>query len=330
MSEASAEKHDSFDPSLFEPEAIPPEVRAANEKMAKMLAGAPQWWEVGVVAYREAAASGKGPFPRPEKSAQARTIHVEGKGGHKIAVRVIAPERATGVYLFIHGGGLVFSSSDVQDSMLERVVKNTGMAALSIEYRLAPEHQYPAAWDDCESVGAWLVKNAQSEFGTSALTIGGESAGAMLAVAALLRLRDRNDSRAFRAVNLSYGNYDASMTPSQLQAPQMGSPIPMMGQIGLRKFVEAYLPAGVDPRDPDVSPLYADLRDMPAALFTVGTCDPLLDDSLFMHARWIAAGNEAHLAIYPGAPHAFTISPQPQGPQAAARIDAFLKNAIAG
>jgi acetyl esterase len=202
----------------------------------------------------------------------------------------------------------------------------TGMAGVSVEYRLAPENPYPAAWDDCESAAAWLVKNAKKEFGTDVLTVGGESAGALLTAATLLRMRDRHGYTGFRAANLAYGVFDSSMTPSQLRSPDKGI---LVGRKSIVKFTEAYLPKGVDPRDPDVSPLYADLKNMPRAIFSIGTIDPLLDDTLFMYARWIAAGNEAELAVYPGAPHAFNNFPLPQGPEANARIDAYLKHAVA-
>jgi acetyl esterase len=320
----------SPEPSVFKPEAIAAETLAANERFRKATSGGPNWWDVGVDAYRQAAASGKGAFPRPEKSARARTFQVEGKGGQNVPVRVIAPDAGDaprGVFLFFHGGGLVFGSSEAQDPMLERIVRNTGMACASVEYRLAPEHRYPAAWDDCEAVAAWLAKSAKREFGTDVLAIGGESAGSALAVATLVRLRDRHGFTGFRAASLAYGNYDASMTPSQSLGPDKGDPVSFVGRTSLRKFVEAYLPPTTSPRDPDVSPLYARLDRLPPALFTVGTLDTLLDDSLFMHARWMAAGNDAELAVYPGAPHAFNALALPQGREADARIDAFLTRA---
>ncbi len=325
MSEAVAAKSNPLDPKIFRAEAISPQVQAANEEFRQLLSSGPDWWDIGAQAFREAAASGRGPFPLPQASPRGRTIGIDGKGGHKIALRVIAPENAKGIYLHFHGGGLVLGSAMTQDMMLERVAQNTGMAGVSVEYRLAPENPYPAAWDDCESAALWLIKNGKSEFGTDVLTIGGESAGATLAAATLLRMRDRHGYTGFRAANLTYGNFDSSMTPSQMLAPDKGI---LVGKTSIKKFTEAYLPKGVDPRDPDVSALYADLKNMPRAIFTVGTIDPLLDDTLFMYSRWIAAGNEAELAIYPGAPHAFNNFPLPQGPEANARIDAFLKRAI--
>jgi acetyl esterase/lipase len=325
MSEASAAKSSLFDPSVFKAQAVSAETLAANEAFRKAMSGGPDWWDIGAPAYRAAAAAGRGPFPPPEKSARARTIQIDGKAGHKVPVRVIAPERAKGVYIHIHGGGLVFGSSEGQDPMLERIVQNTGMACASVEYRLAPENPYPAAWDDCEAVAVWMTKNAKSAFGTDVLSIGGESAGATLTAATLLRMRDRHGYTGFRATVLSYGNYDSSMTPSQTLSPDKGI---LVGKVSIQKFREAYLPAGINPRDPDVSALYAELRNMPPAIFTVGTIDPLLDDTLFLYARWIAAGNEAELAVYPGAPHAFNIFPLPLGTPANARIDDFLKRAI--
>lgn len=326
VSESDPVPHNPFDAQLFRADAVPREVIAANEAFGKALSGAPEWWEVGAAKFRELAASGRGPFPPPEVSPRGRTIQIEGRGGHRIALRVIAPANATGIYLHFHGGGLVLGSALTQDAMLERIAQSTGMACASVEYRLAPEHPYPAAWDDGESAALWLLGQGKREFGTEVLTIGGESAGATLAAAILLRMRDRHRYTGFRAANLAYGNFDSSMTPSQRLAPEKGV---LVGRTAIERFRGAYLPKEVDPRDPDVSALYANLQDMPPAIFTVGTADALIDDTLFMYARWIAAGNRAELALYPGALHAFNVFPMPQAAQANARIDAFLKRAIA-
>ena len=79
---------------------------------------------------------------------------------------------------------------------------------------------------------------------------------------------------------------------------------------------------------PDVSPLYADLKGLCPALFSVGTKDALLDDTLFMHARWVAAGNEAELAVYPGGAHGFTLFPNGLADKASERMDGFLRGVL--
>jgi len=96
----------------------------------------------------------------------------------------------------------------------------------------------------------------------------------------------------------------------------------------MQQFYNAFLPTIIDRRIPDVSPLYAELGNLCAALFTVGTKDALLDDTMFMHARWVAAGNEAELAIYPGGAHGFTLFPNALSQVATARMDSFLNRIL--
>ena len=87
-----------------------------------------------------------------------------------------------------------------------------------------------------------------------------------------------------------------------------------------------FLPKEINRSDPTVSPLYADLRNMPPALFTIGTLDPLLDDTLFMYMRWISAGNDAELVICPGGIHGFITMPTRQAEEARACVLEFLKS----
>ncbi len=96
----------------------------------------------------------------------------------------------------------------------------------------------------------------------------------------------------------------------------------------IHRYTDWFVPRREARADPDVSPLYADLRGLPPALFTVGTLDPLLDDSLFMAARWCAAGNPGELAVYPGGVHAFNAFPIPIADRANARVLAFLADAL--
>jgi len=313
-----------LDPTLFADSAISPETKAFNEMLVKLLTPMPEWWVVGAEETRAARRRGEGPFPLAPQSPRAQTWEIEGPSG-KIPLRVVALEKPTGVYLHIHGGGWVLGASDQQDPMLERIVTSTGMACVSVEYRLAPEHPYPAGPDDCEAAALWLVRNAKEKFGTEKLTIGGESAGGHLSAVTLLRMRDKHGYAGFRGANLVFGAFDLSMTPSQRA---FGNERLVLRTLDIGKFCEGFLPGINDRRVPDISPLYADIRGLCPALFTIGTKDALIDDSLFMWGRWSAAGNVAELAVHPGGAHGFTSFPLALARAANATIDAFLARAI--
>jgi dienelactone hydrolase len=164
----------------------------------------------------------------------------------------------------------------------------------------------------------WLAANAERELGAGRLIVGGESARAHLAALALLVLRDCGEIEAVSAANLAYGVYDISMTPS---ARRWGDRRVVIHTPDLAFFAAQYARTARH-RHPDVSPLYADLTGMPTALFSCGTLDPLLDDTLFIATRWQAAGSPAQLAIYPGAPHEFLNlrDPIPAAPDARQQV----------
>jgi acetyl esterase len=315
-----------LDPALFHPDAVAAETRALNEAMIKLLSDQPNWWVAGAATTRAARRRGDGPFPAPVFSTRATTRTIPGTDGHDIPLRIIAPAAPRGVYLHIHGGGWVLGGADMQDPMLERLADATNLAVVSVEYRLAPEHPYPAGPDDCEAAAAWLARNARAEFGSDALTVGGESAGGHLAAVTVIRLRDRHGYTGFRGANLVYGAFDLSLTASQRQ---FGETRLVLRTSDITQFGNAFLPSITDRRDPDISPLFANLKGLCPALFTVGTQDALLDDTLFMYARWIAAGNAAELAIHPGGAHGFTLFPNKLAEQAEARMTAFLQRVIA-
>ena len=306
------------DPALFDPAAIPAETRSVNAEIIARLEAEPTGLTIQEVRARRL--QGLGAFPLPPKSPRAETISIDGPAG-KLDLRVIAPEQPRGIFFHIHGGGWSIGASDQLDPVLERLADNARMACVSLEYRLAPEHPYPAGPDDCEAAALWLLRDGIKRFGTSRLAIGGESAGGHLSVVTLLRLRDRHKVMPFAAALLNYGCFDLGMTPS---ARRWGDEKLVLNTASIVGFRKCFLPAGTDMSDPDVSPLYADLRGMPPALFTVGTRDALLDDTLFMAPRWLAAGNVAELAIYHGACHGYVSIDFAQRGEAVTRMERFL------
>jgi acetyl esterase len=285
------------------------ESRQFNRRLEEALAALPPPHRVPAAQTRRAYAQGGGIFGPVPRSERAVTRVVPGPDGG-VPVRIVRPEGGPrAVLLHIHGGGWTLGGADQQDPLLEALADRCGVAAVSVEYRLAPEHPYPAAPDDCEAAALWLLREGRAEFGTDRLLIGGESAGAHLAVVTLLRLRDRHGARnRFAAANLVFGCYDLSLTPS---ARNWGARYLLLSTPIIEWFAANFLPHHdlEARRQPDISPLYADLGDMPPALFTVGDLDPIVDDTLFLAARWRQAGNPCHLRVYPEAPHGFTAFP---------------------
>ncbi len=220
-----------------------------------------------------------------------------------IRLRTFTHEHPEGVLLHIHGGAWMAGSPEMMDQLHAILVDTCNVAVVSVDYRLAPEHPYPAAPDDCEAAACWLIEHAAEEFGSDRLLIAGESAGAHLAAVTLLRMRDGHDAAdRFLGANLVFGAYDLSRTPSQ-RGVGIAPGTDILDGTGFP--LDLFLPGMSEEqrRDPDVSPLFADLRGMPPALFSVGTNDHLVDDTLFMAARWEVAGNRTDLLVYPDTPH---------------------------
>jgi acetyl esterase len=309
-----------LDKALFLDESLDQETRKLNAGIQEMLSALPPTYTLPPQVIREARERGEGLWPtRRLEEIEDRLI--PGPAGD-VLLRVYRPEKIQGVYLHIHGGGFMLGRAHHSDEPCFRIAKACQVATVSVDYRLAPENPYPAGLDDCQAVALWLVEHMGEEFGTKRLLIGGESAGATLSVATMLRMRDRHGFTGFSGASLTYGVYDLGGTPS---SRNWGEERPLiLTSKTMKWFNENYAPKE-QWRDPYVSPLYADLQRMPKALFTVGTLDPLLDDSLFMASRWMAAGNEAELAVYPGGIHAFNAFPIPLAEKANSRIIDFIK-----
>lgn len=243
-----------------------------------------------------------------------------------VSCRVIRHAQPRATYVHFHGGGMMYGTARQGETENLTISKHLGVDTVSVDYRLAPEHPFPAGSDDCFAVAAAVLEATDRP-----ILLGGGSAGATHAATTTLRIRDELDAiDRVAGVNLIFGLYDFSQTPSLRGS--LPSDIPdVLGGGGNDELLECYLPGRTreELRTATYSPLYADLHDLPPALFTVGTADHLLDDSLFMAARWQAWGNQAELAVYPDCIHAFVGLPIELAARAKERMYAFLERCLA-
>jgi acetyl esterase/lipase len=211
------------------------------------------------------------------------------------------------VYLHFHGGAMIAGSAALMDIPNQELAREHEVVVVSVDYRKAPEHPWPAGPDDGFAVARWLLENARSEYGCDALLIGGESSGAYMTAVTTVRVRD--ELRAFdrvKGLNLTYGIYDWGRSPSQ-RGMRPSDEFDVLKD-GETIFVsDCFVPNMTDEerRAPEISPAYADLRGLPPCFVSVGTCDHLLDDSLMFAARAAAAGVDVDLFVAPELPHAF-------------------------
>lgn len=229
-----------------------------------------------------------------------------------VPVRILEPDNVEGTYLHLHGGGWTMGSNAFQDQRLWRFATEAGVRVVSVEYRLAPEHPFPACIDDCVAVARALVASGKT------VVIGGESAGAHLSALTLTRVRD-----GFAGANLAYGCYDLGMSASQRE---WGDRNLVLSTPIIRWHLDQLLP-GLDDdarREPSISPLFADLRGMPPALLTVGTDDPMLDDSVLLAEQWPGA----RLEVYEAGFHAFDLMPLQLGELATRAQIAFVRDLV--
>ncbi|WP_454853449.1 alpha/beta hydrolase fold domain-containing protein [Promicromonospora soli] len=216
------------------------------------------------------------------------------------ALDVAVPQAGddSGVLLYLHGGGYVIGTARTGVPLTAALAARAGLRALSLDYRLAPEHPFPAAVDD--ALAAYRALLADTD--PARVVLAGDSAGGGLALAAVLAARDAGLPLPAAVVAFS-GWFDLTLSGASLTGKESVDPIFDAATIG--EYAANYLPAGADAGNPLASSVHAELRGLPPLLLQVGSYEVLLDDSTGLAARAAAADVEVSLEVYPGSPHVF-------------------------
>ena len=232
----------------------------------------------------------------------ASVVHLAMPGPRgPIRLRHYRPREASSlpVVIYFHGGGFVLGSLDTHDRVMRLLALDGDAAVLGVDYRLAPEHPFPAPLDDGVAAVRWIRAEAQRlGVDPDRVVLAGDSAGANLALASLLDLRDAG----IRGGALFYGCFWRRLdTPAHAR---FGDGSWRLGTAEMRWFWQHYLG---DPRAPDprAEPLHADLRGLPPLFLTAAALDPLYDDTIELDRRLEAAGVAHKLEVYPGLVHGF-------------------------
>lgn len=226
----------------------------------------------------------------PTPVAEARDLRVPGPGG-ALSARLYRPSGAADgplpVLVYFHGGGWVIGDLDSHDGLCRRLAAGAGCLVLSVAYRLAPEHRFPAAVEDALAAARWAAAEAAAWGGDGArLALGGDSAGGNLAAVAARLLRDAGGP-TLRCQLLIYPVTDLTLTRPAYARLGEGY---LLGHAAMTWYVGHYL-GGADPRDPVASPLFAaDLRGLPATLIVTAGYDPLAEEAAVYGDKLADAG----------------------------------------
>src|SRR5215831_12069374 len=260
--------------------------------------------------------------------ARVEDIEIAGEGG-PLKLRIYSPELAGGPHpclLFFHGGGFVICDLDSHDTICRALAAGSGAVVIAVDYRLAPEHKFPAAVDDCETATRWAAANAaRLRIDPLLIAVGGDSAGGDLATVVARRLRD-TDGPPLALQVLIYPVTDVriSDTPSMREFSEDN----FLTRSAMQWFMAHYLNKPEEGSHPDASPLLApDVKGLPPALVITAECDPLCSEGEAYADRLKEAGVPVTYTCYPGMIHAFVSMRAvfPQAQQAIAQIAEALR-----
>jgi len=276
--------------------------------------------DVTIEQMRRRAATVERLVPKPAAGTGTLALDAGGVRANRVSTRLSESCRDV---LFLHGGGFIVGSPALYRHFTWRIASAAHARVLVVDYRLAPEHPFPAALDDAVRAYRWLLADGAKP---QRIAVIGDSAGGGLALSLLLRLRDQRIPLPAAAVALSPWT-DLALTGPSLKLNASADPLVSPDQA--RRFVDCYL-ASADPRSPYASPLYGNPEGLPPTIIQVGSDEVLRDDAVRMADRMRAAGCCVQLEIWPRMPHVWHLFAPviPEARQAIERIGTFVTEAI--
>jgi acetyl esterase len=250
--------------------------------------------------------------------------------GRRLLCRFHRPHAGSGqpVLVYIHGGGWVWGSVDTHDRLMREYAAGSGAAVIGPDYALSPEAAFPQALEECAAVVRWVARHG-AEWGLdpSRIVVGGDSAGANLAMGVALLLRETDPDIALRGMLLNYGVFDSDLATVSYQEFADGYGLTLAK---MRFYWECYCPRPADRLNPLVAPLRADLNGLPPVLLHFAELDVLAGENHAMAARLKQAGVEVESRLFPGTAHGFLRALGQVGAsrEAAAAGGAWLKRAL--
>jgi acetyl esterase len=263
-------------------------------------------------------------FPPTRDVAEIADDEVEG-----IPIRIYRDPGAVGLVVYFHGGGFVIGSIGLMDNVARELTHASGAVVVSVGYRLAPEHPFPAGLDDCETVVRWAFANAERlGVSTSSIAVAGESAGGNLSAAVALRLRLAGDL-TLAGQALLYPGVSGPRERAQFASAKEYVGL-VLNEKGMAAFSAAYAGGRDIEDDPFAHPLCApDLSGLPPALVVVGGCDVLRDEGRAYAQRLRESGVDVEEHCYAGQPHGFLNFDFPAAADAYRGIGPWLRARLA-
>ena len=264
---------------------------------------------------------------KPEPVAYVENRMIPGSAG-ELPIRIYTPQGSAPfpVLVFFHTGGWQVGSLDTQDPLCRRLTNLVGCIVVAVDYRLAPEHPFPAAPEDCYAATQWVATHAaQFQGDSSRIAVGGDSAGGNLATVVALMARDRNSPKLVFQLMICPAT-DFRLNSSSMDEYSEGYNVTKSQMIWIRNN---YLPNIADITHPLASPLLApDLSRLPPALIITAEYDPLRDDGEMYGKRLEEAGVQTTISRYDGMIHDFPDLFEEPSKQALTEITAALRAAF--